>query len=213
MFDIDLSKYRIVDLSFEVRPEAPEPDRPFEIARGLLHDRTFKYDILRTHTHVGTHVEAPAHFYDGGKSITDLPLETYVGPAVLAAVDLPRATAITEDYLEQVIGDIMAPGRIVVTRDDRAARENGRPPHLTAAAAEWLVARGMKMLVLDTEMGADIEEGRALHDIIMSRDVPIVERLAHLGELRRREFYFMALPIKVRGLDSGWTRAIAIEER
>jgi arylformamidase len=212
MFDIDPKKYRIIDLSYEVRPEAPEPDRPFEVQRGELADRAFKYDVLRTHTHVGTHVEAPGHFFEGGKSITDLPLVTYMGPAVLAAYNLPRNTPIHPHDLERMIGDIMAPGRIVVTRDDLRGAE-GRQPHLTLDSARWLVDHGMKMLVLDAEMGTDIEQGRAIHDIIMSRDIPIVERLANLKDIRHREFYFMALPFKVRGMDSGWTRAIAIEER
>jgi len=213
MFDIDLTKYRIIDLSYEVRPEAPEPDRPFEVERGYLADRAFKYDVTRTHTHVGTHVEAPAHFFDGGKSITELPLEIYMGPAVLAAIDLPRAAEISRKYLEQIIGDIMKPGRIVITRDERKSKETGRQPHLTIDSATWLMERGMKMLVLDSEMGANTEEGRAIHDVIMRRDAPIVERLANLEQIRRRELYFMALPFKVRGMDSGWTRAIAIEER
>jgi arylformamidase len=213
MLDIDLTKYRIIDLSYEVRPDAPEPDRPFEVKRGYLADRAFKYDVTRTHTHVGTHVEAPAHFFDGGKSITELPLETYMGPAVLAAIDLPRAAEISRQYLEQVIGDIMRPGRIVITRDERKRKESGRQPHLTDDSASWLMERGMKMLVLDCEMGADMEQGRAIHDVIMRGDAPIVERLANLEQIRRRELYFMALPFKVRGMDSGWTRAIAIEER
>jgi len=213
MFDIDLKKYRVIDLSYEVRPEAPEPDRPFDVERGYLADRAFKYDVLRTHTHVGTHVEAPAHFFEGGKAVTDLPLETYMGPAVLAAYNLPRGTEITCQELERLIGDIMAPGRIVVVRDELAGGAEGRQPHLSVDSASWLVERGMKMLVLDSEMGTNVEEGRAIHDVIMSRDIPIVERLADLKEIRQREFYFMALPFKVRGLDSGWTRAIAIEER
>ena len=215
MFDIDLGKYRIVDLSLEVAlgGEPGDPERPFVVERGLLADRTFKYDVLKTHTHVGTHVETPAHFYDGGKSITDLPLDTYMGPAVLAPIDLPRAAVISRQYLEQLIGDIMRPGRIVVSRDERKARETGPSPHLDLDSARWLVERGMKMFVLDIGFGTNVEEGRAIHDIMMGRDIPIVERLANLEELRKREFSFMALPFKVKGLDSGWARAIAIEER
>ena len=53
MFTIDLSAYRIVDLSYEVIPPGTE-DRPFQIQRGLLADNAYKYDILKTHTHVGT---------------------------------------------------------------------------------------------------------------------------------------------------------------
>ena len=215
MFDIDVRKYRIVDLSLEVRPGEQPADRPFDVERGYLADRAFKYDVLRTHTHVGTHVEAPAHFFEGGKSVTDLPVETYMGAAVLAAVDLPDDAEVTPAHLDQLIGDIMAPGRIVVARDDREARGRAqdRAPYLTVDSASWLVERGMKMLVLGVRMGREMDEGRAIHDVIMGREIPIVEMLDNLGELRRREFYFMALPFKARGMDSGWARAIAIEER
>ena len=38
--------------------------------------------------HVGTHLDAPAHFLSGGKFIGDLPLDFLVGPACV--VDLER---------------------------------------------------------------------------------------------------------------------------
>ncbi|HZA24298.1 MAG TPA: cyclase family protein, partial [Dehalococcoidia bacterium] len=34
-------------------------------------------------THLGTHVDAPYHFHPGGATIEDMPLEKYMGPAVL----------------------------------------------------------------------------------------------------------------------------------
>ena len=48
---------------------------------------------------------------------------------------------------------------------------------------------------------------------LMSRDITLVEFLDNLAALRRREFFFMALPFKVAGIDSAPVRAIAIEER
>ena len=35
-------------------------------------------------THTGSHLDAPLHKIAGGKSISDLPLETFVGPARVA---------------------------------------------------------------------------------------------------------------------------------
>jgi kynurenine formamidase len=55
MFVIDPERFRIVDLSYEVVPGA-NPDRPFEMSRGTLADQTYRFDITRTHSHVGTHV-------------------------------------------------------------------------------------------------------------------------------------------------------------
>jgi len=47
MFNIDLKKYRIVDISYEVVPPGTD-DRPFVIERGLLADNAYKYDVLNT---------------------------------------------------------------------------------------------------------------------------------------------------------------------
>ena len=43
---------------------------------------------ITTTLHVGTHLDAPAHFFSGGKFIGDLPLEWLIGPACV--VDLER---------------------------------------------------------------------------------------------------------------------------
>ena len=86
MFDIDLSRYRLVDLSYEVVPGSSD-DRPFDAALGTLEDGCFKYDVSRTHTHVGTHVESPAHFRQDWPDIGSLPLEAFMGRGVLLRVD------------------------------------------------------------------------------------------------------------------------------
>ena len=212
-FAIDLEKYRVVDLSYTVVPPGTE-DRPFVIQRGRLADNAYKYDIVRTHTHVGTHVEAPAHFYPDGKDVTALPLESFFGRAVLLDVaDAAAAQAIDGAYLDGALGDIMASGDIVICRSsDRGA---AAAPCFTPEGALWLRDREVKMLGigLDFRLGATITAARALHDILMSRDVCLVEFLDNLAELRRREFFFMALPFKCAQIDSAPARAIAIEER
>jgi len=77
VFNIDLSRYRVVDLSYLVEPNAGG-DRPFVVRQGRLADNAFKYDVLDTHTHVGTHVESPAHFFENGKDIAGLPLDAFL---------------------------------------------------------------------------------------------------------------------------------------
>jgi len=217
MFDIDLKKYRIVDISYEVVPPGLE-DRPFVIERGLLPDNAYKYDVTKTHSHVGTHVEAPAHFYDGGKDITELPLTTYFGRAILLEIDdAEKNLAILPDFLDEAIGDIMQAGDIVICRNNDVASVKGdKPnPYLTPEAGEWFVEKKMKMLGIDNNVGLskDIPSGRKIHDILMSKDIPIIEWLDNLDELKKREFYLMALPFKVKVMDSSWARVIAIEER
>ena len=91
----------------------------------------------------------------------------------------------------------------------------GEKPCLAPAGAEWLAQRQIKMLGIDTvfRLGKDVEDGRAIHEILQSQDVCLIEFLDNLQALRKREFFFIALPCKVKQIDSSWTRAIAIEEK
>ena len=213
VFSIDLTAYRIVDLSYTVVPPGTS-DRPFVVQRGRLGDNAYKFDVVRTHTHVGTHVEAPAHFYLGGKDVTQLPLERFFGRAVLLDVaDAAAAQAIDGAYLDGALGDLMQSGDIVLCRNSDPQAKH--PPCFTPEAAVWLRGREIKMLGIDTHfrLGATITAARALHDILMRHDVCLVEFLDNLAALRRREFFFIALPFKRAQIDSAFARAIAVEDR
>lgn len=212
-FDIDLATYRVIDLSCTVVPPGTE-ERPYVIQRGRLADNAYKYDIVRSHTHVGTHVEAPAHFYPDGKDVTALPLERFFGRAVLLDVpDAAAAQAIDGAYLDTALGDIMQDGDIVICRNSDAGAAAG--PCFAPEGAMWLRDRGVKMLGIGGafRLGVTITAARALHDILMARDVCLVEFLDGLDALSRREFFFMALPFKCAEIDSAPARAIAIEDR
>lgn len=217
MFHIDLEKYRIVDISYEVVPPGSE-DRPFVIERGLLADRAYKHDVTKTHSHVGTHVEAPAHFFDGGKDVTELPLTTYFGRGILLEIDdAKKNLAIMPDFLEKAIGDIIRKEDIIICRnnDEESLKGNRPNPHLTPEAAQWFKDHKIKMLGIDNNvrLSKDVPSGRKLHDILMSDDVVLIEWLDNLDQLKKREFFLMALPYKVKIMDSSWARVIAIEDR
>lgn len=219
MFAIDPVKYRVIDLSYQVDPDNYPPDRPFQLELGYLADQAFKYDV-RTHSHVGTHIEAPAHFYEGGRDVTSYPLDSFYGRAVLLDIpDAREAAQISAGLLDRLIGDKVQPGDMIICRNsDAASKAAAQPtgyPTLTPEAGRWFADRGIKMLGIDNfvRLGKDVPDGRALHDVLMSRGVTFIEWLDHLDQLSQPVFFFMALPFKVRKMDSSWCRAIAIEER
>lgn len=206
MFNIDLTRYRILDLSKEILPPGTE-DRPFKVQKSFLSDRTYKHDVW-THSHVGTHIEASSHFYDDGKDINEYPLEAFFGRAILLDAE---PEVIDARSIESLIGDIIKEQDIVICRNRRVGSGY---PYLTAESARWLAEWNIKMLGIDTnfKLGRDVEEGRLIHDILMSKGTALIEFLDNLHLISKREFFFIALPYKVK-MDSSWTRAIAIEER
>ena len=216
VFSIDWSKYRLIDLSYEVVPGASQ-DRYFELERGLLADQAYMNHV-RTHSHVGTHVEVDAHFYDGGRDVTGYPLSAFLGRALL--LDVPDVTVtpyVGVAYLEHELGGLIGEGDIIICRNSDPESLAGRRPRptLTPEAGRWFAEHKVKMIGIDTHfgLGKDIPNGRALHDAFMGAGGTLIEFLDHLDQIERKEFYFIALPYLVRQMDSSWTRAVAIEQR
>jgi arylformamidase len=205
-----LAGCRVVDLSVRLVPGQEE--RRLQIRRGVIpSDDTFMHEI-DTMSHIGTHVEAPSHFFEDGADVTELPLSSYMGPARLVRCSaLDAGAPITSDMLDELVGDAVNEGDILIFT---SGRPHAEAPPLTPEAAHWMVAKGVKMLGIDNSvlLGATTADVRELHDILMRRDVPFLEVIANLDELRRDEFFLMALPLRIAGLDSAPVRAIAIEE-
>jgi len=215
-FNIDWQRYRLIDLSYEVVPGASQ-DRYFDIERGLLADKAFMHHV-RTHTHVGTHVEVDAHFFDGGRDVTAYQLADFMGRALLLDVpDVEAMPRVTAEYLDQTLGHLIAVGDIIVCRNSDPQSLSGarEKPSLTPEAAQWFADHQVKMVGIDTHfgLGSSVEGSRALHDIFMGAGGTLVEFLDNLDQIHRTEFYFMALPFKARAVDSSWARAVAIEEK
>lgn len=212
MFSIDLERYRLVDLSVTIQPPGTD-DRPLEVALGRLADDSFKMDITRLHTHVGTHVEAPAHFFKDGRLITEVPLTEFFGPATLLSIDSAGERAVTGAIIDAHIGAVYQRGDILLCRNGISREPERDRATLTEDAARWIVAHEVKLVVIDRwfGLGRDIAETRRVHDIIMGAGICLVEIVA-LDALTRPRCWFMALPVAF-ALDSGFARAIALEER
>ena len=223
LFSIDESKYRIVDLSLRVAPPGTEA-RPLRVERGLLPDNSTMHEV-HSHTHVGTHVESPSHFFDGAKRLEDFPLDTFYGRGVLcdfAGIDCEPVGA---REIEEGIGDIMRPGDLVCLRNTHPewrrvhAEDPSRLPWLAPDGCRWLVDHGAKLIVIHDFCGVRIagslEVARENHTILFEpgREVLILEFSDGLEQLTKKEFFVMALPLKFHEIDSVWTRLVVIEEK
>jgi kynurenine formamidase len=95
-------------------------------------------------------------------------------------------------------------------------------PWTSAAACQWLVARGVKAVgydyppdhpVRDLVLGrqrAIASEEWATHYTFFPAGIGVIEYLANLDRLDRDRVRFLALPLKLDGGDGAPARAIAI---
>lgn len=167
---------------------------------------------FRTCNHTGTHMDAPAHFYNGVPTIERIPLDHCIGPAVLVDLgDLGVRGEIRPADLAPHEGPIAATGKVVI-RTGWSARWGQDDyfrdyPFLSDETAEWLVGRKVHLIGVDTP-SVDHDPHPA-HHVLLGSHAVIVENLTRLESIGREVFELIVVPLPLRGLEASPVRAVA----
>lgn len=179
----------------------------------------FNTTNLRLYSHAGTHMDAPRHFVDDGRTIDLLDLEKCVGPALV--IDLshkaPNSLMTVADLADHAAQ--IGPGSRLLLRTDwdlHAEQPDYRTsfPRISPELATWLVEQGVWLVGLEMPSVAslqDKEELTVVHQTLLRGEVVIIECLANLRDLPS-QVTFMALPLKIQSGDGSPIRAIAVIE-
>ncbi len=217
---------RIYDLSQPVFPNCPQyPDKsPRPVQIRLFYMRAVQgvnKEIVEMSTHTGTHCDAPYHFFDEGKTIDQIPLETYIGPAVIFDLRAkPPGSAIVPDDLAPEL-ERLRPGSVALLNTGRGQRRSNTADFLTqyvylgGPAAELLVSRGVKGVGIDAvSMGGYDDPAKAgpAHRAVLGNGGFITEELFFPDAVMDgAERLFVATPIKLQGCSGAWARAMLWE--
>src|SRR4249920_4255201 len=96
--------------------------------------------------HAGTHVDAPFHFVPGGMTIESIPLETFIGPALVCAVDAGTHVSAVEVAKAGIQGDTRV---LFKTRNSTLLKKgvyDATFAPFSVDAAEMLVKLGVKLV-------------------------------------------------------------------
>jgi len=160
--------------------------------------------------HTGTHLDAPFHFVPDGLTIDQLPLEIFIGPAVVCAVDAERK--ITAKHVASI--DLQGETRVLFkTKNSGLLQKSSYDPDFVAFSvdgAEALVARGVKLVGLDYLSVAHADEQVPVHRAFLDHGVILLEG-ADLSEVPPGRYELICFPIRVKGSDGAPCRAILRE--
>ena len=210
---IDLS-HRITD-GMVTYPGLPAPVIGTHLSREAAEELygpgiTFHIGLLTMCTNTGTYIDVPFHRYAEGHDLADLALEQVAG---LPAVVLDRRGLETiEIAAEELVG---LSGHAVLVRTDHSDhfgtdRYFETHPHLSAAAAEALVAADVSCVGIDSmNIDGTATSERPVHSILLGAGIPIVEHLTNLAALPDRGFELTAVPPKIEGAGTFTVRAFA----
>ncbi len=235
----DGSGGRWVDLTYAFSDETvywPTADgfRLDEVAYGET-DAGYFYSAYNVFTaeHGGTHLDAPIHFFRGGMTAEQIPLNRLIAPAVVVDVSA-RATP---DYLIST-GDLEAweadhgvipAGSILLFRTGWGDRWPDRMsylgtnligpeavpelhfPGIHPDAARWIdEQRDVAAVGIDTpSIDYGQSTGFETHLILYASNTPGFENVANLGALPETGAFAVALPMKIAGGSGGPLRIVA----
>ena len=192
---------KIYDISQEVfscgvYPGDPKPEKQTlcATADGELYNLT----AFSMCAHNGTHVDAPYHFLHDGKTVEQLPLETFVGDCFVARCQGDLTVSDAEAVLEKA-GDAE---RILIAG----------PATVTAGAARVFSSKRLRLLGCEGQTVGPEEAPMEVHLILLRQGIALLEGIV-LDGVPEGRYFLSAAPLNLAGADGAPCRAFLIGEK
>jgi arylformamidase len=180
-------------------------ERIEDLERGDNHNLS----LLSMSSHSGTHLDAPAHFFSGGRTIDEIDPENLIGTA--RVIEILDADSVKPAALEPLL--IRKGERILIkTRNSRLWREektfNKDYVYLTVEAALHFVERKVRLIGIDyLSVGGAGQDGSEVHRILLGAGVTIIEGL-DLSATKPGRYHIVCLPLRIKNGDGAPARVI-----
>ena len=176
----------------EVYPSDPAPKREkvMEISGGDSCNLT-KFEMC---AHNGTHMDAPYHFIEEGKTVEQLDLGKCIGEALVveAGGELDQRSA--AKIMKSGMKRILIKGKAVVTAE--AAEEFNR----------WQAV----LIGVESQSVGPVNSPEQVHRILLSQEVILLEGLV-LSEVPEGRYFLSAVPLNLGGADGAPVRAVLVK--
>lgn len=207
---------RMYDISVGVSPDLPvwPGDPPIKLKRvsSIAQGGEANVTHMEAGVHIGTHVDAPLHFIEGGKSVETIPLKSLIGRAYV--VDVKNAGVIDEELLEDAgipprtkrvlfrtrNSKLWAKGEKKFRRDFVAINEGG---------AKWLARKNFQLVGVDYLSVAPFGEPTPTHRELLQAGIILLEGL-DLSQISQGRYMLYCLPLKLIGSDGAPARAVLV---
>lgn len=192
----------IYDISQEVFSCTVFPGDPSPVGKRMLSIEAGDVCNLTELTmcaHNGTHVDAPYHFIDDGKTIDEMPLDAFVGECYV----VHHTGNVTGEDAENILTKASAcdaDKRILI----------GGKATVTAEAAKVFAKAKIKLIGNESQTVGPENAPKEVHMILLSEVIVLLEGIV-LKEVPEGKYLLSAAPLNLCGCDGAPCRAILIE--
>jgi arylformamidase len=204
-----------IDISVPISSDLPtysgDPPLHIELWESMAKGAICDVRTLTMGTHTGTHVDAPAHFIQGARTVDELDLEDCIGPAQVLDLSSEPPGQVQVQQLEALDPDI--PRVLLRTRNSAFWQKSTFDNTYTAlsdAAAQFLVEKGIKLIGIDYLSIASFGQPAPVHLDLLKAGIIILEGL-NLSQVSAGRYTLICLPLKLRGAEGAPARAILVD--
>jgi arylformamidase len=164
--------------------------------------------------HTGTHVDAPAHFIEGGSGSETLDLNVLIGPAIV--IDATKQERITAENLEHFRIPRGTERILLRTRNSEIWKSQPREffadfVGITRDGAEWLVEKSIRLVGIDYLSVAPFHQAEPTHRVLLQAGIIPIEGL-DLSGIAPGSYFLICLPLKIEGSDGAPSRVILLQD-
>ena len=179
---------------------------------------------IPTHTPYAAHLDAPYHELKDGKTIDQMPVESFVGEAVVLDARERNGKGITVDGVSKQLDEIRE-NDAVLLRTDWDKKYGTREyfegsPFIGMDLAQLLVEKKVRCVGIDFPIPEDTERRKrnepdadkpVIHYLLLGNGVYIIESLSNFHQISQKRPFLVTLPLNIVGADGFPVRAVAIE--
>ena len=189
---------KLYDISQEVfscavYPGDPEPER--QILSATAAEDLYNLTAFSMCAHNGTHIDAPFHFLNDGKTVDQMDLSVFVGDCYVAQQEGELSASDAEQILHKA-GEAV---RILI----------GGNVTVTAEAAEVFADSGICLLGNEGQTVGPEEAPMQVHLILLGRGIALLEGIV-LEAVPEGHYFLSAAPLNLAGSDGAPCRAYLI---
>ena len=185
--------------SCQVYPDAPMPEK--KMLKSMGEGEVYNLTAFHMCAHNGTHIDAPFHFIQDGKTVDEISLEAFVGMSYVAEhrgiVTGDDAVRIVEKAKRQ---DPQAAKRILIKGDAEVSLE----------AAKVFASSDLLLLGNESQTIGPENAPMAVHLVLLGANVILLEGI-RLSQVPEGVHLLNAAPLNLSGADGSPCRAVLID--
>lgn len=184
-------------LSCNVYPGDPVPEG--ERIKSMDEGECYNLSYFSMCAHNGTHIDAPFHFIKGGKTVDEIPCDSFAGDCFVVYHDGDMTAADAHNALAKAQKS-GAGERILIAGNAT----------VTAEAARVFAKSGVKLIGNESQTVGPKDAPMEVHLILLGADIVLLEGIVLKGVPEGR-YFLSALPLNLAGFDGAPCRACLIE--